>query len=109
MRDFMPDNSSYSPVVHRVIGLWIVEGWLHDARGEDDFIHAAAVVGVYRGWRHAPFRAVHGLPDFFQHPRNVESRAAHLVLGVRPAIDLKREPDAQGGIRRCAGAGKNRE
>jgi hypothetical protein len=90
MCDFMSDDRSHSAVVHRVIGLRIVEGRLQDACRKDDFIHAAVVIGVH-GWRrHAPFRAVHGLPNLVQPAREIKFRSAHLVFGVGPAVDIQR-------------------
>src|SRR6266481_3582044 len=90
MRDFMSDDRSHSSVVHRVIGLRIVERGLQNACGKDDFIHAAVVVGVH-GWRrHAPFRAVHRLADLVQPAREIEFRTAQLIFGVGPAVDFQR-------------------
>ena len=89
MGDFMSDDRSHAAIIYRVIGIRIVERRLHDARRENDFIHAAVVVGIH-GWRrHSPFGAVHGLADFVQAAREIKFRPTPLIFGVGRAVDLQ--------------------
>src|SRR5579859_2503685 len=88
MSDFMADDRAHTAVVHGVISLGIIKGRLQDAGGKDDFVHAAIVVGVDRGRRHAPFRAVHRLADFRKPTLEFERGRTPLIYEVGNAVYL---------------------
>src|SRR5437899_8549197 len=85
----MADNSAHSAVVDGVVRSRIVKWRLHDARRENDFIHSAIVVSVYRWRSHAPLGPVHGLADFVQAALEFKLRAALHISKIRRAIHLK--------------------
>src|SRR5262249_25511232 len=61
--ELVANHQANSAHVDRVIHGAIKEGWLQDAGGKNDLVVAAAVVGIDRRRRHAPFQLVYGLAD----------------------------------------------
>src|SRR6266481_2122177 len=72
--DYVSNDGTNSAVVHRVIGVRVVEGRLHNAGGKDDLIHAAVVVDVHGRGRPTQFGAVHRPAKFVQAAREIEFR-----------------------------------
>ena len=54
MGHFVPDHHADGAVVHRIVGIRVVERRLQNSRREADFVGRRVVVGVHRLRRHAP-------------------------------------------------------
>ena len=73
------DGGAGIAVVRSVVQFGVVERRLQNTSGEIDVVHLRIEVGIDGGRRHAPFAAVHGLPDFVQLAMSFELGGAQVV------------------------------
>ena len=82
----MADHHADGAVVHRVVGVGVVERRLENGGREADFVGRGIVVGVHRLGRHVPLVLVHGLAQF----RNVVGRIPGVGLDDVLPVALRR-------------------
>ena len=87
--DFMADDGADGAIVDGVVRVGVEERRLQDGRGEDDFIHRRAVIGVHRLRRHAPLFAVDRFAQLGHLARGTKISGAHHVAHQVALDDLQ--------------------
>ena len=63
VRQFVPNYSADTAVVHCIVKLCVVERRLQNARRKIDVVHLRIVIRIHRWWCHLPLLLIHGLAD----------------------------------------------
>src|SRR5271165_5055474 len=87
MADLVANHGTHAPIVHGVVSVGVVEGWLKNTGRKDNLIESWIVVGVDGRWRHAPLTAIDGLADLGELPRFLKLASALDVSEVAGPLD----------------------